>query len=115
MCPKCGKQHIEGARFDNPELDGRRRPHHTHRCYHCKHVWDSGRWSFGVDVSKEEGLIHVMGAAIPAPEWERLVRELQENMVKEHMIPLDVIVTGRGRAIDKVTISTDPLEPPKDK
>ena len=51
-CPTCGKQHIEGPRHDNPALDGRKRPHHTHRCYHCGHVWPSGRWSFGADVPK---------------------------------------------------------------
>lgn len=51
-CPDCGTPHIEGARFDNPQIDGSRRPHHTHRCYHCEHVWDEGRWSFGADVPK---------------------------------------------------------------
>ncbi len=49
-CPACHAQHVEGARFDKPEIDGRTRPHHTHRCYACAHVWDSGRWSFGADV-----------------------------------------------------------------
>lgn len=47
-CPQCKAPHVEGPRFDNPALDGRTRPHHSHRCYHCTHVWDSGRWSFGV-------------------------------------------------------------------
>lgn len=47
-CPACGVRHIEGPRHDNPSVDGRTRPHHTHRCYHCGHVWDAGRWSFGV-------------------------------------------------------------------
>lgn len=51
-CPACGRQHIEGPRHDNPALDGRTRPHHTHRCYGCGHVWDAGRWSFGADVPK---------------------------------------------------------------
>lgn len=46
-CPACGVQHIEGPRHDNPTLDGRVRPHHTHRCYGCGHVWDAGRWSYG--------------------------------------------------------------------
>lgn len=113
-CPKCGKQHIEGARFDNPEIDGRRRPHHTHRCYHCKHVWDSGRWSFGAEVSKEEGPIYVMEGPNPTPERERLLRELQENMMKGRSTPLDVIVTGRGRVINKVVIATDPIVTPSD-
>lgn len=51
-CPACGKQHLEWFRHDAPGIDGRKRPHHTHRCYHCEHVWDSGRWSFGADVPK---------------------------------------------------------------
>lgn len=115
-CPKCGKQHIEGARFDNPEIDGRRRPHHTHRCYHCKHVWDSGRWSFGAAVSKEEGPIHVMGEAIPEPERARLIRELRENMRTDFKTPLDaVLLTARaGREIAKVIVETDPIVTPSD-
>lgn len=48
-CPNCGRNHVENARHDNPLIDGRKRPHHTHRCYHCGHIWDSGRWSFGVE------------------------------------------------------------------
>ena len=51
-CPKCNKQHIEGTLRDNPKIDGRKRPHHTHRCYHCGNVWDEGRWSFGAPVPK---------------------------------------------------------------
>lgn len=51
-CPACGFQHLEGARFDNPQIDGRTRPHHTHRCSQCGNVWDAGRWSFGADVPK---------------------------------------------------------------
>ena len=47
-CPACGRAHVEGPRHDDPSVDGRTRPHHTHRCYHCGHVWDAGRWSFGV-------------------------------------------------------------------
>lgn len=47
-CPRCAVPHVEGPRHDNPALDGRVRPHHSHRCYHCAHVWPSGRWSFGV-------------------------------------------------------------------
>lgn len=53
LCPACELPHVENARFDNPLVDGRRRPHHTHRCYHCKHEWDSGRWSFGVEPGQE--------------------------------------------------------------
>lgn len=48
-CPACGLAHVEGPRHDDPSVDGRTRPHHTHRCYGCGHVWDAGRWSFGVD------------------------------------------------------------------
>jgi hypothetical protein len=51
LCPGCGEKHVEGPRHDNPALDGRTRPHHTHRCYGCGHIWDSGRWSFGVEQS----------------------------------------------------------------
>ena len=49
LCPACGKPHVEGPRHDDPSISGRTRPHHTHRCYECGHVWDSGRWSFGID------------------------------------------------------------------
>lgn len=51
LCPACGQKHLEWFRHDAPGIDGRKRPHHTHRCYHCEHVWDSERWSFGVEVS----------------------------------------------------------------
>lgn len=72
-CPACHAQHIEGPRHDNPALDGRTRSHHTHRCYHCGHVWDAGRWSFGADVPK------------PAPDSAALAfarREGAEAMLK---------------------------------
>ena len=52
-CPACGLAHVEGPRHDDPSIDGRTRPHHTHRCYHCGHVWDAGRWSFGVAEGEE--------------------------------------------------------------
>lgn len=52
-CPACGLAHVEGPRHDDPSVDGRTRPHHTHRCYHCGHVWDAGRWSFGVAEGEE--------------------------------------------------------------
>lgn len=54
-CPSCNREHVEGPRHDDPTVDGRTRPHHTHRCYHCGHVWDNGRWSFGV-ASGEAGV-----------------------------------------------------------
>ncbi len=50
-CPNCNAQHLEWFRHDAPGIDGRKRPHHTHRCYPCGHVWDSGRWSFGAERS----------------------------------------------------------------
>lgn len=56
QCPDCEKPHIEGPRHDDPSIDGRTRPHHTHRCYHCGHIWDSGRWSFGVAPGHENEL-----------------------------------------------------------
>ena len=58
LCPSCGKPHVEGPRHDDPTVDGRKRPHHTHRCYGCSHVWEavnpdgSPRWSFGVPPAK---------------------------------------------------------------
>ena len=52
-CPACGVRHVEGPRHDDPSVDGRTRPHHTHRCYHCGHVWDAGRWIFGVAEGEE--------------------------------------------------------------
>jgi hypothetical protein len=52
-CPACGVRHVEGPRHDDPSIDGRTRPHHTHRCYVCGHVWDAGRWSFGVAEGEE--------------------------------------------------------------
>ena len=50
LCPACGKPHVEGPRHDDPKIDGRTRPHHEHRCYHCGNVWDEKRWTFGADV-----------------------------------------------------------------
>jgi hypothetical protein len=52
-CPSCGKPHAEGPRHDDPAKDGRTRPHHSHRCYDCGHVWDSERWTFGVAPGEE--------------------------------------------------------------
>lgn len=46
LCPKCGRAHVDGANG----ADFARRPHHTHLCEHCGHVWDNVRWSFGADV-----------------------------------------------------------------
>lgn len=71
LCPRCGKLHIEGARFDRPEIDGRTRPHHTHRCYHCGRTWESGRWSFGVD-------------APPAPELEGRTTAPTQEEIQAH-------------------------------
>lgn len=68
-CPACGVQHIEGPRHDNPALDGRVRPHHTHRCYGCGHVWDAGRWSYGDTEAS---------VAAPLSEVQRL-REIVEG------------------------------------
>lgn len=48
-CPKCGKQHIDGAN-DSPFAT---RPYHTHLCQFCGEVFDTGRWSFGADVREE--------------------------------------------------------------
>ena len=42
-CPKCGFRHVDGA--DGSEYGTR--PHHTHQCHRCGHVWDVGRWSYG--------------------------------------------------------------------
>lgn len=44
-CPECGRPHVDGA--DGTEYGTK--PHHTHQCHHCGHVWDVGRWSFGVE------------------------------------------------------------------
>lgn len=77
-CPKCGKQHLEWFRHDAPGIDGRKRPHHTHRCYHCEHVWDSGRWSFGADVPK------------PAPESAALDAARREGADEARRIPLKI-------------------------
>ena len=46
LCPACGQMHIDGANG----VEFATRPHHTHLCQHCGHVWDNGRWSFGADV-----------------------------------------------------------------
>lgn len=43
LCPKCGVEHVDGengAEFAT-------RPHHTHLCAACGHVWDAGEWAFG--------------------------------------------------------------------
>ena len=52
-CPSCKAPHVEGPRHDDPAKDGRVRPHHTHRCYLCGHIWDAGRWTFGVELGGE--------------------------------------------------------------
>ena len=43
LCPKCGARHIDGANG----AEFATRPHHTHLCAGCGHVWDAKRWSFG--------------------------------------------------------------------
>lgn len=42
-CPACDAQHIDG---DNG-AEFATRPHHTHLCQFCGHVWDNKVWSFG--------------------------------------------------------------------
>lgn len=71
VCPECSEKHVEGPRHDDPSIDGRVRPHHTHRCYHCGHVWDAGRWSYGaesqsvaVPVSVHESTVDMLAAEI---------------------------------------------------
>lgn len=44
LCPKCGLPHVDGASGEAFA----HRPHHTHRCEHCTHVWPTTRWSFGI-------------------------------------------------------------------
>jgi hypothetical protein len=44
FCPVCQRQHVDGANGE----EFRARPHHTHLCQFCNHLWDAGRWSFGV-------------------------------------------------------------------
>lgn len=31
-CPECGKRHVDRGEFVE-------KPHHTHACQHCGHVW----------------------------------------------------------------------------
>ncbi len=109
-CPECGKPHIEGARFDKPEIDGRKRPHHTHRCYHCEHVWDSGRWSFGADVPKPEGPIHVVEGPLSTPDKARLLDELQQLMRLDRKTPLTAVFSGLpGQTIETEAVEERPL------
>lgn len=77
-CPSCGEKHLEGPRHDDPNIDGRVRPHHTHRCYRCGHVWDVGRWSYGaesqsvaVPVSVHESTVDMLAAEIRTMCGER--------------------------------------------
>lgn len=78
LCPACGQKHLEWFRHDAPGIDGRKRPHHTHRCYHCEHVWDSERWSFGVEVST--GIAAERDAALAqAEELTRALRSAQRE------------------------------------
>ncbi len=86
-CPACHAQHIEGPRHDNPAIDGRKRPHHTHRCYGCGHVWDAGRWSFGADVPK------------PAPESAALDAARREG-AEEMRERCAVVLAGRAAWAD---------------
>ena len=55
LCPACGQMHIDGANG----VEFATRPHHTHLCQHCGHVWDNGRWSFGADVPAPVRYRHV--------------------------------------------------------
>lgn len=54
-CPRCGSQHIDGPRHDNPVVDEAKRPHHEHFCPVCRHVWERG-WSFGVAPDAENAI-----------------------------------------------------------
>lgn len=64
-CPKCHRQHLEWFRHDAPGIDGRKRPHHTHRCYHCGHEWDLGRWSFGAEKAANVAVLDAIEALRP--------------------------------------------------
>ena len=49
FCPSCGARHVDGANGSEFAT----RPHHTHLCQFCGHVWDAGRWSFGAAEGEE--------------------------------------------------------------
>jgi hypothetical protein len=77
-CPSCKVPHVEGPRHDDPTQDGRTRPHHNHRCYHCGRVWDDGRWTFGVAPGDENDVtrrLRAEGRAAGLREAMALVRE----------------------------------------
>jgi hypothetical protein len=71
-CPACKAQHLEGPRHDNPKIDGRKRPHHDHRCYACGHIWHTARWSFGAAEPSEEQKLReaIAGRTVPPTELE---------------------------------------------
>ena len=91
-CPACAKPHVEGPRHDNPALDGRTRPHHTHRCYHCGHIWDTGRWSFGVDVPKPAS--DTRDARIATLEQERNEALNERDAARAEVARLLALATG---------------------
>lgn len=93
-CPSCKVPHVEGPRHDDPAKDGRTRPHHTHRCYGCGHVWESGRWSFGV---------------APGDENEVTRRLRAEGRAAGLREALDACSSVKGRLLDKAMNGGGPV------
>lgn len=106
LCPACGKPHAEGPRHDDPTKDGRTRPHHTHRCYLCGHVWDAGRWTFGVEPGGENEVTKRLRAE-GREAGLREALEVAEACVAEMRTGDDLTLPGTGamcvqRGIEKV-------------
>jgi len=105
-CPKCGAQHLEWFRHDAPGIDGRKRPHHTHRCYHCEHVWDSGRWSFGAERStgvaaeRDEARAQLDALTLAVSDRAEALRRVPAATLRAHLAERGWALAGRQNTLD---------------
>lgn len=105
-CPRCNAQHLEWFRHDAPGIDGRRRPHHTHRCYHCEHVWDSGRWSFGAERStgvaaeRDEARARLDALTLAVSDRAEALRRVPAATLRAHLAERGWALAGRQNTLD---------------
>lgn len=107
-CPACKTTHVEGPRHDDPTKDGRTRPHHTHRCYDCGHVWDAGRWSFGVAPGGENEVtkrLRAEGRTAGLREALEIVLSYQHPSGSPEPTELDHIASAIGAALSDAEAS----------
>lgn len=106
-CPACKAPHVEGPRHDDPTKDGRVRPHHTHRCYGCGHVWDDGRWTFGVAPGGENEVtkrLRAEGRVAGLREAAKASREAYDWFAKSRC---DLYAAGAGKCVEAIEALLD--------